>query len=514
MRRHLKTFHLNDKPYSKFNPMLESTSKRQCLSSSPPDNLQPTPNSQQYSDIEFKFHHPFTMMVAGPTMSGKSTWIKELLIHNAHLISPLPERILWIYKRWQPLYDELKSGIPCIEFIQGITEDIQSDSVIDSRKRTLLVIDDLMKDATQDKNICELFIEGAHHRNMSVICIMQNIFNKGKEQRTMSLNSQYIVLFRNPRDRQQIDVLARQMYPGNTKKLLNAYEKAVSVPYGALVLDLKQYTPESRRFQTDIFRQSIGTDDALIINKNHITEDGKGIKTFSEDLQGEQNIGFAQLTNPISAQKRTKKVPSMENDVNSWTVPLNMTNHPTTEQEERYPSCDECGTVFASLYDLKRHMKNGCPIEEETDESDAMSDVSDDDDTGFNPLINEVWAENEPFFDKKVDLLLKDNLQLSKSEAREEASDLMLHKDRSLLFKKYKRLLMLTANLNRSKLHRNIKQSVSDLLAKQEDTDLDKTISYVLNRYKLEFDQLLLADENDYNDNPDDKSEDTEDVDD
>ena len=141
--------------------------------------------------------------------------------------------------------------------------------------------------------------------------------------------------------------------------------------------------------------------------------------------------------------------------------------------------------------------------------------MSDDDDTGFNTLINEVWVDDQSFFDKKVDQLLKDNLQLSRSEAREEASELMLYKDRTLLFKKYKRLLMLNANLNRSKLHRNIKQAVSTLLAKHEDTDdIDKTISYVLNRHKLELDQLLLADENDYNDNPEDQSEDMEDVDD
>ena len=86
-----------------------------------------------------------------------------------------------------------------------------------------------MKDATQDKEICELFTEGAHHRNLSVICIMQNLFNKGKENRTMSLNSQYIILFKNPRDRQHIAILARQMYPGNASKPLKAYEKAVSV---------------------------------------------------------------------------------------------------------------------------------------------------------------------------------------------------------------------------------------------------------------------------------------------
>jgi hypothetical protein len=34
------------------------------------------------------------------------------------------------------------------------------------------------------------------------------LFNKGKENQTMSLNRQYIVLLKNARDQQQIGVLA------------------------------------------------------------------------------------------------------------------------------------------------------------------------------------------------------------------------------------------------------------------------------------------------------------------
>lgn len=142
-------------------------------------------------------------------------------------------------------------------FIQGITENIKTDAFINPRQKTVLIIDDMMKDATEDKEICKLFTEGAHRRNLSMICIMQNLFNKGKENRTISLNSQYIVLFKNPRDRQQIGILARQMHPGNAKKLLDVYEKAVLIPYGVLVLDLKQTTPESKRFQMNIIETYI-----------------------------------------------------------------------------------------------------------------------------------------------------------------------------------------------------------------------------------------------------------------
>jgi hypothetical protein len=81
----------------------------------------------------------------------------------------------------EPLYDEPKHCIPGITFIQSIVDDIKSDTFISSREMTLLIIDDVMKDATQNKEICELSTECAHHRNLSVICIMKNLFNNGKE---------------------------------------------------------------------------------------------------------------------------------------------------------------------------------------------------------------------------------------------------------------------------------------------------------------------------------------------
>ena len=49
-----------------------------------------------------------------------------------------------------------------------------------------------------------------------VICLVQNMFYQGKESRTMSLNTQYLVLFKSPRDKQQISILSRQMYPNRS----------------------------------------------------------------------------------------------------------------------------------------------------------------------------------------------------------------------------------------------------------------------------------------------------------
>ena len=53
-----------------------------------------------------------------------------------------------------------------------------------------------------------------------VLYLTQNLFPPGKLSRTISLNSHYIVVFKNPRDSLGISTLAKQMFPGRTKYLM------------------------------------------------------------------------------------------------------------------------------------------------------------------------------------------------------------------------------------------------------------------------------------------------------
>ena len=66
------------------------------------------------------FIHPFTCILSGPTMSGKSFLLKKILQHNDLLISPKPEIIIYCYKAWQPGFDTLKNQITNIQFNEGI----------------------------------------------------------------------------------------------------------------------------------------------------------------------------------------------------------------------------------------------------------------------------------------------------------------------------------------------------------------------------------------------------------
>ena len=191
-----------------------------------------------------ELQHPFTSIVSGPTGSGKTQFTIKLVKHAAQMISPPPDEIVWCYG----VYQEVFQSLPGVRFIDGLP-DIND---FDGSKRVLLVIDDLMHEA--DERVVQLFTKGSHHKNISIVFLTQNIFHSSKYNRTMNLNSQYIVLFKNPRDVGQVGYLGRQMFTKHGSQFLSeSFEDATNKPYGYHFLDLKASTDQQLRVRTNIF---------------------------------------------------------------------------------------------------------------------------------------------------------------------------------------------------------------------------------------------------------------------
>ena len=194
-----------------------------------------------------RWQHPFTCIVAGPTGCGKTQWVMTFLRHLNEMTCPVPRRIVWSYGEWQPVYQHLPRQVKLVRGWPELSE-FGTDPV-------LLIIDDQMQEA--DDRLTRLFTKGSHHRNISVVYIVQNLFDKNKEHRTISLNAHYMVLFKNPRDGSQIINLAKQMYPGRVEYLRGSFELATRRPYGYLLVDLKQCTPEGLRLRSRIFPDKV-----------------------------------------------------------------------------------------------------------------------------------------------------------------------------------------------------------------------------------------------------------------
>jgi len=188
-------------------------------------------------------HHPFTALVAGPTGCGKTQFVFKLIQNVDVMVDPTPSRIVYCYGEYQQLFRKY----PLVTFHQGLP----NIADFDGSEPVLLVIDDLMNEA--DESVANLFTKGSHHRNVSGLFLVQNLFFKNKHVRTISLNSHYMVLFKNPRDASQFASLARQMYPHKSAFAIEAYKEATREPYGYLFVDLRPEQDEDLRLRTNIF---------------------------------------------------------------------------------------------------------------------------------------------------------------------------------------------------------------------------------------------------------------------
>jgi len=101
--------------------------------------------------------------------------------------------------------------------------------------------------------VVDIFMKISHHRNISILHLTQKLFHKNRHMRTISLNSHYPVLFKNPRDVGQFSTLARQMYPSCWKFAEEAYRDATERPFGYLFVDLKPQQDERYRLRANVF---------------------------------------------------------------------------------------------------------------------------------------------------------------------------------------------------------------------------------------------------------------------
>ena len=297
--------------------------------------------------------HPFSMVLAGPSGSGKTFWVKRLLENRSTWIQPPPERIIWLYSEWQPLYDDMKKTIPNIEFYKGLPPDMDEEGFLDPDVRNLMVMDDLMLQSTKDTRVSDLFTKGSHHRNLSVICLLQNLFYHGKENRTMSLNSHYLVLFKNPRDQQQISVLGRQMYPGKSQHFLLQYKEATQRPYGYLLVDLKTSTKEKDRLKPNAFEVSPSEMTTRMLDTPHSDSDISE-ETVETDEEHEPPQKQVKLD---PTPMKTMLQPQRQKSEPTWS-PKTCKRELQEVDDGDIPFCPRCEDHFITMKDLTDH---DCP---------------------------------------------------------------------------------------------------------------------------------------------------------
>jgi hypothetical protein len=199
---------------------------------------------------ELEFRHPFTALVAGSTGSGKTHFVREILANYQLTTSIKKQRlkVLWAYGQHQELYNQSIAPNVEVSYYDGVP----TDTVLDEMKPDIIVCDDLMVEISKSDQVADIFTKKSHHMNISIFFIVQNLFFQGKTMRTISLNSQYIILLKSARDKQQIAALGRQLYPTKSTFFVDVYNDATSQPFGYLLIDLHPSTRDNLRLRTRI----------------------------------------------------------------------------------------------------------------------------------------------------------------------------------------------------------------------------------------------------------------------
>ena len=112
---------------------------------------------------------------------GKTYFVQQIL-ENKRIVYEEQKsiRIFWNDNQWQECYEKLKkSGGKSILFERGVPELSEDLCEINARCNNIIILDDLMAEATDSPVVSRLLTQG-RHRNAIVILLLQNMFPKGK----------------------------------------------------------------------------------------------------------------------------------------------------------------------------------------------------------------------------------------------------------------------------------------------------------------------------------------------
>ena len=192
--------------------------------------------------------HPARMLVCGATMCGKTTFIRNLLLHPK---APYEALYICAYRLDQPAYSEIiasykSRGIP----VHTYTNIPQEPIIFDSSKKNFLVVDDLIDEAEKSKYMGHLLRDGSHHDNCTLILVSHWCCGNG-DGRRQRLQMDYMVLFRFPADKKAVHGLGCQIAPGKVERFMALYNDATSERFRPLIIDLSnaQYIDPRLRFR-------------------------------------------------------------------------------------------------------------------------------------------------------------------------------------------------------------------------------------------------------------------------
>ena len=227
----------------------------------PEINTSATIQQLKIPDDFIKFIAPARICVAGPSQSGKSHFIYNLVKFREIVFNVKFKRIMYCmppncFNTRIDFINKLKDS--CTDIQLQIIEDmprIEELGLDLDTEPKLLIIDDLMRKAFAADDIVDLITQKSHHANITVIMTTQNIFQPSKHGKSIVRSCSHTVIFWDSVDVQLLSLLSQQMFPKSHNFLYQCFNwlhknnigEHARAPY--VIIDGTPQSPLSRQMR-------------------------------------------------------------------------------------------------------------------------------------------------------------------------------------------------------------------------------------------------------------------------
>lgn len=198
--------------------------------------------------FDIRLKENFKIFLSGPSGCGKTTFILDIVAHLDKITRTTPKQIIYFFKEWQPKFEFMRNKY-------GVRFILESDMIFDQIKETetpaFIIFDDMINSPNL-KIVAELYTVYGRHLNLSLAFLSQRLFNNNEFFRQISQNSDYMCVFKNPRNSMEIRNLAMQITP-KSLDLLDIYKKATQEPFSYIFINLTQECIPQLKYLNNIF---------------------------------------------------------------------------------------------------------------------------------------------------------------------------------------------------------------------------------------------------------------------
>ena len=149
--------------------------------------------------VDAQMHHSFRCLVAGPSQSGKSTFVYNLLLWQNDIIDICFDYVMIVLRTeankneiLSSLKDKLRPGVMEIIELKKLYESTELmkknfssefehfvKNKANRKKKGCVIFDDLMSELSECGLLLDLFSKYSPHYDLTTIHIMQNVFFQG-----------------------------------------------------------------------------------------------------------------------------------------------------------------------------------------------------------------------------------------------------------------------------------------------------------------------------------------------